>query len=287
MNGLKIGWIGLGNMGLPMATNLVKGGFDVAVYNRTKIKAQPVVDQGAKWCESLAELVAFADIIITMVSDDAAVKEIYDGPNGIFNCKGLSGKICVDMSTVSPETSKDMAYKAESVMMLYLDAPVSGSVKPAQDGQLVIMVGGSKLAYNTLEPAFAKLGKRALFLGDSGSGNAAKIAINLMLSFYVEGMAEMVILAQKNGIQAADMMEILNDGAMGCGLSKLKTLPMTNGDFSPAFALKHLAKDLRLAQEVGLSTNGGSTIAANYQKALAAGLGEQDCAAILEYLRKD
>lgn len=283
---VRIGWIGLGNMGAPMAANLIKAGFEVAVYNRTEAKMAALVGLGAKPTASIAELVAFADVIVTMVSDDAAVKEIYDGPNGVFSCKGLSGKVCVDMSTVSPETSKDLAYKAEVELMLYLDAPVSGSVKPAQDGQLVIMVGGSRLAYNTAKPIFDVLGKLSLFLGDNGAGNSAKLAINLMLAFYFEGMAEMTLFANKSGISTSDMMAILNEGAMGCGISKIKTSNLVNDDFAPAFALKHLAKDLRLAKEQGLSTNVGLTIEENYQHALDGGMGDLDSAAIIKYLKE-
>lgn len=286
MNKQRIGWIGLGNMGTPMATNLLKAGFEVAVYNRTQSKAQPLVEMGAKLTSSIQELVDCSDIIVTMVSDDAAVKAIYSGNDGVFASKGLSGKVCVDMSTVSPETSKEMAYRAESLMMLYLDAPVSGSVKPAQDGQLVIMVGGSRLAYNTAKPIFDVLGKLSLYLGDNGSGNAAKLAINLMLAFYFEGMAEMVTFANQKGITTADMMTILNEGAMGCGISKLKTSNLVNKDFTAAFALKHLSKDLRLAKEQGLNTNVGLLIEQNYQQANAGGLGDLDSAAIIEFLAK-
>lgn len=282
----RIGWIGVGNMGTPMAVNLINAGYEVAVYNRTSSKLKPLTDLGAKAVGSITELVGFADVIITMVSDDAAVKDVYDGEAGVFSCKGLSGKVCIDMSTVSPETSKDMAYKAEALTMLYLDAPVSGSVKPAQDGQLVIMVGGSRFAYNSVKPIFDVLGKLSLYLGDSGSGNSAKLAINLMLAFYFEGMSEMALFANQKGISTADMMAILNEGAMGCGISKIKTNNLVNDDFTPAFALKHLAKDLRLAKERGLATGVGLAIEANYQQALEAGLGDLDSAAIIKFLKK-
>lgn len=280
----RIGWIGLGNMGTPMVTNLIKAGFEVAVYNRTGSKITGLVELGAKATTSIKELVDFADIIVTMVSDDYAVRSIYDGDNGVFSCSRLGGKICVDMSTVSPEVSKELAYKAEALSMLYLDAPVSGSVKPAQDGLLVIMVGGSRLAFQSVKPMFDVLGKYSVYLGDSGSGNAAKLAINLMLAFYFEGMAEMTILANKCGIGTAEMMSILNEGAMGCGISKIKTANFVNNDFSPAFALKHLAKDLRLAREQGLSTKVGLEIETNYRKAMDAGMGELDSAAIVKFL---
>ena len=282
----RIGWIGLGNMGTPMALNLLKAGFELAVYNRTKSKAQPLVEMGAKLATSIQELAVCSDIIITMVSDDAAVKAVFEGPDGILRCSGLSGKLAIDMSTVSPDTTKYLAGKASELGLAYLDAPVSGSVKPAQDGQLVILVGGEQAQYELAKPIFDCLGKMAIHLGSNGAGNSAKLAINLMLAFYFEGMAEMVLFANQKGISTADMMAILNEGAMGCGISKIKTNNLVNGDFTAAFALKHLAKDLRLAKEQGLSTNVGLQIEENYRNASTFGLGDLDSAAIIEFLAK-
>lgn len=282
----RIGWVGLGNMGTPMASNLLKAGFEVTVYNRTESKAQPLVEKGAKLATSIQGLVDCSDAIITMVSDDAAVKAVFEGPNGILSCRGLSGKLAIDMSTVSPDTTKYLAEKASVLGLSYLDAPVSGSVKPALDGQLVILVGGEKGQYEKAKPIFDCLGKMAIHLGSKGAGNSAKLAINLMLAFYFEGMAEMVLFAKQKGIATADMMAILNEGAMGCGISKIKTNNLVNGDFTAAFALKHLAKDLRLAKEQGLSTNVGLQIEENYRNASTSGFGDLDSAAIIEFLAK-
>lgn len=269
-----------------MALNLLKAGFEATVYNRTESKALPLVEKGAALATSIQELVDGSDIIITMVSDDAAVKAVFEAPGGILSCSGLSGKLAIDMSTVSPDTTKYLAGKASELGLAYLDAPVSGSVKPAQDGQLVILVGGEKAHYELAKPIFDCLGKMAIHLGASGAGNSAKLAINLMLAFYFEGMAEMVLFANQKGIATADMMAILNEGAMGCGISKIKTANLVNNDFTAAFALKHLAKDLRLAKEQGLSTNVGLQIEENYRNASTSGLGDLDSAAIVEFLAK-
>jgi 3-hydroxyisobutyrate dehydrogenase len=241
---------------------------------------------GAKLTTSIQELAVCSDIIITMVSDDAAVKAVFEGPDGILSCSGLSGKLAIDMSTVSPDTTKYLAGKASELGLAYLDAPVSGSVKPAQDGQLVILIGGEQAQYELAKPIFDSLGKMAIHLGSNGAGNSAKLAINLMLAFYFEGMAEMVLFANQKGISTADMMAILNEGAMGCGISKIKTNNLVNGDFTAAFALKHLAKDLRLAKEQGLSTNVGLQIEENYRNASTFGFGDLDSAAIIEFLAK-
>jgi 3-hydroxyisobutyrate dehydrogenase len=285
MKKIKVGWIGLGNMGLPMAANIAKGGYELCVYNRTEAKAQPLVEMGAYQVFTLQELVDYADVIITMVSDDVAVRSIFERTDGIFHCNGVAGKLVVDMSTVSPDTTHYLSDRAKALGIRYLDAPVSGSVKPAQDGQLVILVGGEKSDYTAMMPIFELLGKLALHLGPNGAGNSAKLAINLMLAFYFEGMAEMLIFAEKKGISSADMMAILNEGAMGCGLSRIKTNALVTSDFRAAFALKHLAKDLRLAKDQGLSTNAGSTIEENFRAASCAGLGDLDSAAIVKFLK--
>lgn len=282
----RIGWIGLGNMGTPMALNLLKAGFEITVYNRTECKAEPLVAQGAKLALSIQELVSNSDVIITMVSDDVAIRSVYERTEGIFHCTGLSGKLAIDMSTVSPDTTKYLAEKAASLGMAYLDAPVSGSVKPAQEGQLVILVGGDKSHYEIAKPIFEFLGKMSIHLGPNGAGNNAKLAINLMLAFYFEGMAEMVLFANAKGISTSNMMAILNEGAMGCGISKIKTNSLVSNDYTAAFALKHLAKDLKLAKAQGLATNVGLQIEENYEKANTSGFGDLDSAAIIQFLRK-
>lgn len=286
MKKLKVGWIGLGNMGTPMALNLLKAGFQLSVYNRTENKTASLVEKGANRAASIQDLVDSSDIIISMVSDDAAVMSVYDGDGGLLSCKGLDGKIAIDMSTVSPDTSKLLAEKAAGVGLGYLDAPVSGSVKPAQDGQLVILVGGEKCLYDVALPVFDCLGKVSLHLGSTGAGNNAKLAINLMLAFYFEGMAEMVCFANKKGISTDLMMSILNEGAMGCSISRIKTNNLVNDDYTAAFALKHLAKDLRLAKEQGLSSNAGLAIEQNYRTATSQGFGDLDSSGIIELVRK-
>jgi 3-hydroxyisobutyrate dehydrogenase len=297
----KIGWIGLGNMGTPMVKNLIKAGFEVTVYNRTASKTTPLQEIGAKVATHAGELWSKADVIITMVSDDAALKQVYLGESGLltdaFARKDAlpgkaalpgkddhAGKTVIDMSTVSPDTSRELAALLAEKGVDYLDAPVSGSVKPAELGQLVIMAGGKKAVYETARPIFERLGKASFLMGPQGAGNSAKLAINLLLAFNIQGLSEAVLFAQEKGIAPEEMLAVINESAVGNGITKIKTANIVRQDFTAAFALKHLAKDLRLAKAQGLHTPGGDTLHDSFQQALAGGFGEEDIAAILPFL---
>jgi len=283
MNKLKIGWVGLGNMGTPMAINLLKAGVNVTVYNRTPGKAKDIIAAGALTAATPSLLLSNCDVVISMVSDDEAVKQIYLGENGLLSA-ATSGKIAIDMSTVSPDTSRLIAAKCSEKEMSFLDAPVSGSVKPAQDGTLIIMVGGNEAIYKQVKPLFDCLGKLSLYLGENGMGSSAKLAINFFLGLNIQGIAETVLFAKEKGISTENMLTIINEGACGSGISRLKSANILNNDYTAAFALKHLAKDLRLAKEAGLHTPLLEPLFSTYQKALQSGMGNEDVMAVINYL---
>src|ERR1700683_3032846 len=171
-----IGWIGLGRMGNPMSRQLIKAGYDVTVYNRSKEKEEALTILGAKAVSSPALLMQQADVIMIMVSDDLAIWEVFTGKEGLLSIR-TTGKTIINMSTVSPTISKEMAYLCSQQGNYYLDAPVSGSVKQAEDGQLVIMVGGEKTIFEKAKPIFEHLGKTVTRMGDTGAGNTSKLAI--------------------------------------------------------------------------------------------------------------
>lgn len=278
-----IGWIGLGNMGVPMASNLIRAGFEVYVYNRTKSKAEPLLEMGAHFVDQPEQLYRTCDIVITMVSDDQAVKEIYTGANSFLQT-ATPGKIAIDMSTVSPDTSKALAQACAKRGVSFLDAPVSGSVQPAKEGNLIIMVGGEEQTYLKAKPVFEVLGKMSLFLGENGSGSNAKLAINLLLAITVEGLAETVLFAEQRGIRKEDMLSIITESAVGTPIARMKQPSIMSEEFPAAFALKHMAKDLRLAQEAGASLPIAETVTGTYQTALKEGLGDLDVMAIFKFL---
>ena len=299
MSTKKIGWIGLGNMGAPMVKNLLKAGFEVTVFNRTAAKAASLQEAGAKLAASPAALWDVVDTIITMVADDAALQQIHQGKDGLLagagkaaagdgsgarRAAGGGAGMVIDMSTVSPATSRDLAAKLAAVGVDYLDAPVAGSVKPAELGQLVIMVGGKKEAYERAVPIFEKLGKAQFHLGEQGAGNNAKLAINTLLAFNMQGLAESVLFASEHGIRPEAMLAIIGESALANAITKMKTANILQANYQPAFALKHLAKDLRLAQGQGLHTPGGEAIHDSYQQALVQGWGEMDISSIFPFL---
>ncbi|HBZ80689.1 MULTISPECIES: NAD(P)-dependent oxidoreductase [Brevibacillus] len=279
-----IGWIGLGNMGVPMASNLLSAGYAVRVWNRSPEKAAPLVALGAKQTESLAQLVDECDVLFTMVSDDEAVKAIYTGTDGLLSAR-VSGKLAIDMSTIAPETSRFLAEQSKKVGLRFLDTPVSGSVGPAKEAQLVIMVGGEKADYDVAKPMLDKLGKAAVYLGSHGAGTSAKLAINLLLGITVQGVAETLLFARSLGIDTEQMLEIISQSAVGTSLIRGKAASILADDFPAAFALKHMAKDLRLAREAGVATPLAESAQATYRHALEEGLGELDLMAILRHLK--
>lgn len=284
---LKIGFIGLGNMGVPMVRNLVKAGYELTVYNRDTSKAFLMADEiGVQVANTPAELLPSADVVISMLTDDAAVKSVYTGANGVFSATRDKDVIVIDMSTVAPETSRMLAAEAKNAGIAYIDAPVSGSVKPATDGQLVIMAGGEKGAFEKIEPILLAMGKSATLLGESGSGNVAKLAINLFLGITIQGLSESVIFAAQHGIQAEALLPLINESAVGSGITKIKSTNIITRDFKPAFALKLLRKDIRLAENMGLNSPAGLTLANTLQAAVDSGYGEEDMAAIFKQLEQ-
>ena len=287
MSNLQVGWVGLGNMGTPMSKNLLKAGFNLMVFNRTKEKETPLLKTGAKSAASLQDLAHNSDIIVSMLSNDEAVKQMYLGKEGLITHLS-EGKLLVDMSTVSPTTSRLLAENSAKAGVDFIDAPVSGSVKPAEDGTLIIMAGGTQQAYERARPLLDVLGRLSMHLGDTGAGTSAKLAINYLLGLNLQGLAETVLFAKKNGVKTEDMLAIINEGACGNAITKVKSANILNNNFDAAFALKHLAKDIRLAGEQGLNTPLFSPLNQTYQEALQQGLGEEDCIAIFKYLgRKD
>jgi len=219
-----------------------------------------------------------------MLADDAAVKAVYEAENGIFSATADKKLTMADMSTVSPETTIYLAGLCAEKGISYLDAPVAGSVKPAEEAQLVIMVGGDESVYQYVKPVFDALGKASIYLGENGKANVAKLSVNLMLGITTQALAEAVIFARKNGLSADLLLPIINASAVGGGMTKMKTENIINDNFKPAFALDLLKKDLRLATENGMDTPAGKSVYQTLQAASDKGYGEEDMIAVLKYL---
>lgn len=284
-NTVKIGFIGLGNMGIPMACQLLKAGYPVLVYNRNKIKEESVVAAGADKTSSMADVMKRSDVIITMVTDDAAVIEIFTGEQGLLTT-AVTGRYIINMSTVSPEISRKMATLCELAGNHYVDAPVSGSVKQAQEGQLVIMVGADEAIFDDIKPVLEVLGKFVLRVGQTGAGNTVKLAINTLLAIQAQGLAETINFANQQGIKTEDLLSLINNSAIGTIFGKIKGEAIVQDNFKAAFALKNIVKDLRLAKDLGLDSPLANTAYSSFQQAESA-YGNEDIIAIVKALKKD
>ncbi|WP_267403034.1 MULTISPECIES: NAD(P)-dependent oxidoreductase [unclassified Chryseobacterium] len=277
----KIGFIGLGNMGHPMAKNLEKAGFQLSVYNRTIEKAEEFQEKSTVY-KTVSELVTNNDIIFTMLTNDAAVKAVYEE----VLAQNITGKLFIDMSTISPEKSNEISSAVKIKEGSFIDAPVAGSTKPAAEGTLIIMVGGEEKDVQRAEPFLQKLGKNIKHLGENGKGIAAKLSVNYFLSTIYQGLAETILFSDKLGIDRQDMLEIINESASGSGATKVKTPLLTENNYEPAFALDLMLKDILLAKNAGADFPLSKTLIETYQSAHNEGFGKDDVIGIINYLNK-
>lgn len=287
---MKIGFIGLGIMGSAMATNLFKAGFNLKVWNRSIDKCTPLINQGATSAVSPRLLAESCDVVITMMATPAAVQSVRDGDEGIV--AGLSaGKGYLDMSTVDANTSMQSAGLAKEKGALFLEAPVAGSRKPAEDATLTIMAAGDRELYDSLLPVLEKMGKKIMFLGETGNAARMKLANNLVMSGVLTALCEGIALAAGSGLDSSQLLDVLDSGAVANPMFRMKGPQIAaGGDFPAAFPLKHMQKDLRLAlqlaEEVGQPLFATATINEIYKTAMARGLGDQDFAAVCRVIRK-
>jgi 3-hydroxyisobutyrate dehydrogenase-like beta-hydroxyacid dehydrogenase len=279
----NIGFIGLGIMGTPMAKNLVKAGFKLTVWNRTAEKCAPLTEMGATQAASPREVVEAADITIAMLADPTAAEAVCQGEKGVV--AGIRpGKGYVDMSTVAPETSQVVATAVRDAGGLFLEAPVSGSKKPAEDGTLVILAAGDRPLFDQAQPALEAVGKKIVYLGEVGQGARMKLVVNMVMGGMMTMLCEGLTLGARSGLEPADILDVLDAGAMSNPMFRLKGPQILQGNFPPAFPLKHMQKDLRLALNLGnqLGQALHTTASANelFKTALGMGLGDGDFAAV-------
>jgi 3-hydroxyisobutyrate dehydrogenase-like beta-hydroxyacid dehydrogenase len=286
---MNVGFIGLGIMGSAMAANLVKAGYSVTVWNRSAAACGLLAGMGAAVAASPRAVAESTDIIIAMMADPAAVEAIRDGADGIV--AGLSkGKGFIDMSTVDTETSRESARLAHAAGALFLEAPVAGSRKPAEDAVLTIMTAGDRGLFDVALAVLEKLGKKILYLGDTGNATRMKLANNLVMGGMLTALCEGMALASKSGLDTAQLLEVLDSGAVSNPMFRLKGPQIAaNSEFPAAFPLKHMQKDLRLAlrlaEEVGQPLFATATVNELFKTALSQGLGDADFAAVSRAIR--
>lgn len=283
----KVGFMGLGIMGNAMAENILKNGWQLTVYNRTRNKTSILSELGAKVAESPRELADNSDIIIAMVTGPEAVLNLLSGENGV--AAGLTGeKIFVNMSTISPAYAREINHILGRHGVTYVDAPVLGTKGPAEKGELVVLAGGDKDFIDMLEPLFLCMGKKLVYCGEVGKGSMMKMSVNLLLGTMLEGLAEMLHFGMAGGLKKQALLEVVMAGPLACKLFDLKADMMNSEAFPTQFPLKHMAKDLKFAVDTAYETGAPAPSAHNnlqlYRRGVEQGYGDMDFAAIYKVL---
>ncbi|WEG16879.1 NAD(P)-dependent oxidoreductase [Alkalihalophilus pseudofirmus] len=281
----SIGFIGLGVMGKSMAKNLMKKGFSVNAYTRTKSKAEDLIEEGCTWCESATEAAKKADVIITMLGFPSEVKEIYFGEEGLLN-NAREGSILIDMSTSSPTLAKEIAEAADKHQMTALDAPVSGGDIGAREARLTIMVGGNEEAYNKALPVFQAMGTNVVLQGGPGMGQYTKMVNQIAIATNMIGVSEAISYADKAGLNPNLVLKSIGGGAAGSwSLSNLAPR-MIAGDYEPGFYIKHFVKDMTIAlesaEELGLDTPGLKLAKGMYEELVTRGFEDAGTQALIK-----
>jgi 3-hydroxyisobutyrate dehydrogenase len=248
----KIGWIGMGRMGYPMAERLLKAGYDVSVWNRTRSKAEPLAAHGAKIVEKVADL-ATVDVLFAIVSTGKDLKEVYFGKNGIVSETGdKAPKIFVDCSTISVEESKDVRDQLAEYGIDFVVAPVSGNAKVIKAGKLSSVVSGPEAAFRSVEAMIRTFAPRGVsYVGDGELARICKIALNVMLGVVAQNLMEITLLTNKMGVPRNAFLSFLNNSVMGSMFTAYKTPALVNLDWTTTFTPELLRKDLDLGLELG------------------------------------
>jgi 3-hydroxyisobutyrate dehydrogenase-like beta-hydroxyacid dehydrogenase len=246
----NLGFIGLGVMGGQMVSRLLDKGHTVTGYNRTRAKAQWLIDKGMKWADSPRAVAAAADVILSMVTNSEALGEIVNGPNGVLAGIG-AGKILVDMSTVSPAVSRDVAAKVRERGADMVDSPVSGSVITLQQGKLSVMVAGRRETFALVKPLLEDIGPKVTFVGDNGLALVMKIATNLSLAVQMLAFSEGVLLAEKSGIARETAVDVLTHSAVASSMIQYRGPFVLTMPEEAWFNVNMMQKDMLLALELG------------------------------------
>ncbi len=279
-----IGFIGLGNMGLPMATNLINAGYKLKVYNRTAKKAQPLIEQGAELAETPADAVTPGSIVITMLSNDRAVESVVLEEDGILKQLGDDG-IHLSMSTIAPSTAEKLAQAHQEAGSYYLASPVLGRPNAADAGKLNICLSGNSTAKERVQPLLEVMGQKVYDFGDAiGSANVVKLSANFSIVAAIEAMAEAFTLCEKNGIEPAKLAELFGETLFSCPVYKGYGKQIVEHDYKPGFKLSLGLKDVTLALQTAQACNMPMPLASlvhdQFLTAMAKGRGDMDWAAI-------
>jgi len=285
----NVALLGLGTMGAGMATNLLKAGFSLSVYNRTAAKAQTLIKAGARFASTPAEAAKDALVIISMLSDDAASREVWLGRNSALEAAGKRA-ILIESSTVSPAWVAELAEAASQRGVELLDAPVTGSRMQAEAGQLSFLVGGSETTLEQARPVLEAMSKEIVHLGPVGSGAKMKLINNFLCGVQVASLAEGLTWIERSGLDREKALTVLKSGAPGSPLLGAISARMVSQNYAVNFLLTLMTKDLLYAQNEAARNNvdlkTAETARSLFEVAIAQGLGNEDMSSVIEPLRK-
>lgn len=286
----RVGFVGLGIMGKPMTQNLLKAGFQVTAYNRTRSRTDEVKADGALVAATPAEVARNSDVIVTIVTDSPEVREVVLGPNGVIEGAAVDS-VVIDMSTISPKATREISEALAAKGIHMLDAPVSGGEKGAIEGTLSIMVGGPKAVFERCLPVFEAMGKNVIHMGDEhGKGQSTKLCNQVVGILNILAVSEGLMLAHKSGLDLTKMLQAIGGGAAGSWMVSNLAPKMVARDFDPGFIIRLQQKDLRIVMETAedLKLPLPGTALANHllRSVEAEGLGENGTSAFIRALEK-
>jgi 3-hydroxyisobutyrate dehydrogenase-like beta-hydroxyacid dehydrogenase len=283
----SIGFVGLGHMGGSMAARFLAAGYPVYGEERSREDAQHLVQEGLRWCDTPREVAEKADVVFTSVPDDRVLEEVASGPDGIL--AGVAGKTWVDMSTVSPEKSRELADRVRAQGGWMLDAPVSGSVPQVQSGTLTIMVGGDEGAYSRVEPILRELGTPTR-IGDNGQGLVLKLAINISLAVQMLAFAEGLLLAERSGVDRQRALDVMESSPIGSPMLRARASIILDPPEEAWFNLGFMHKDIELAldaaRRLGIPLPTAERADEVLERAQALGYERHDLAALFQALEQ-
>jgi 3-hydroxyisobutyrate dehydrogenase-like beta-hydroxyacid dehydrogenase len=283
----QVGFMGLGIMGSAMAANVARAGHPLMVYNRTKDKTAVWEARGVKVAPTPRELAEASEVIILMVTGPEAIEALLFGEGGAAPAL-CPGKTLINMSSVSPRYTRELAGRLAPTGATFIDAPVSGTKKPAEEGTLIILAGGEPAAVEQATPLLLSMGKKVVYCGEAGQGSMMKMTINLLLGLMMAGLAEAAHFGRRGGLDLDTILEVVLSGPLSCGLFQMKADMLRTGDFPPNFPLKHMTKDAKFivdtAFETGAAAPLGHLLLHLYRLGVSRNLGELDFAAIARVL---
>ncbi|MCX6782755.1 MAG: NAD(P)-dependent oxidoreductase [Candidatus Levybacteria bacterium] len=286
---MRVGFIGMGLMGIPMSKNILEKGFELTVYNRTKEKTKELFDLGAKVVDSPMDLTRVVDVVITMVTAGRDLELILFGDNGVVNGAN-EGLIVVDMSTIGPSFAKNIALKLSQKRIDFIDAPVTGSTPKAITGNLTIFIGGDEKIYEKIKSILASIGNNLQYMGPIGCGQAIKLINNHLIATSIESLAEGMLLADAMGLSRKKVSDVLKTSPAMSEFMNLKIFNFVTDDFPLLFSVSNMMKDLLLANKEAKKNSIKlpmlDKIVDIYRKVIKKGLGDRDMSIIIDLLKK-